>query len=101
MLQRIKSRRSDFYHNALSNLSLDNRPQDAQMLIDLSADFRYAKATVHVSSENHFGKLGSLAVHLRLFLSPVRSKSHSLNLWLYFSGWLVHLKCFERCDLVL
>lgn len=60
------------YNDALSNLRLDNRSQDAQMLFYLSTDLRCAEATIHVTPENHLGERSGLsAVLLRLVLPPV------------------------------
>lgn len=59
-----QSRCWDSYYDGLSDLSLDHRTEDAQMLVDLSADLRYGEATVHISSENYFVEACFLAVYL-------------------------------------
>jgi len=55
----------------LSNFRLDDRSQDAEMLIQLPADVRCAEAAVHVTSENRLGELRFSAVLLPLVWPPV------------------------------
>lgn len=59
------------YHDALSNLCLDDRSQDAEMLIHLPADVGCAEATVDVTPENHLDERCFPTVLLYSVLPPV------------------------------
>lgn len=62
------------YHNGLSDLGLDERPQDPQVLLHLTPDDWLAEFTVQVLPEHYLGELSGPVAVSGFIHSPVVSE---------------------------